>query len=769
MFQTIRRSAFLFCLTLFLYIPLSLPALETPGIFTDHMVLQRDKPVVVWGSGNPGATVTVSFAGQTKEGTVNEDGKWTLKLDPLKASFTPRTLKIISSAANSAKTFRNVLVGEVWLFSGQSNMGMNVKGVEKKLKEDPPRDLANRDLGDIRFFSPPARDGPLQVQWTVSTPKNVASRSAVAFYSARALLRDMNVPVGMIVCAKGGTMLQTWVSKTGFENHPELKKQIVDAWERTATESYLSELMGEAWKKKKKKTDGDVKKAIRKTMGPGGQKPSINFRRTNMAQIAPYTLRGFTWYQGESNAWGFAIAERYRRELRMLVADWRRLWGKQDLPFVPIELPHYPTKKRSDYRPLVSPWCIVIDAQRRIKNDRPSVFPLVTIDLGAHGDIHPPYKKPIGDRWSRLIQNKIHGKNVVPRGPVFDSMKKKNGKLHLTFNHTHGGLVTKEVPPSAARADRVEGFLIAGKDRFFVRARAKIRDDDTIVCWSDRVEDPVAVRYAFSNRTIFNLYNEAGLPAGPFRTDDWSPDTPAREQKSLPSSRLRNPPSIDGTLNDPAWKNASSLSGLQRFFSYRSSEYPTQVMIRWDNSHLYAGFVCKQPLDELRAKAQKRDEKKLWRDDNVQLFLDVNHDRKTYKRFAINPEGTVADGQGFNDWQSENRLYHQGLLKFYRDMKFEPNMKLTVATGKTNGAWTVELAIPWSSLGFDTAPDPGTSMGLQVTRTHAGSEERTEWATTGRDYNVGAVLPFFAGKWGYVEGRRLYHGVGRFGTLHLKK
>jgi len=745
----------------------SLVALETPAVFTDHMVLQRGKPVPIWGTGTPEAEISVTFAGQTKTTRVNDAGKWRVQLDPLDASFASRKLRVTSSEGADLM-FEDVQVGEVWLFSGQSNMGMSVKGVEKKLDEDPPRELKDGSLSNIRFFSPPASPGDTSVTWTVSTKSNVENRSAVAFYGSRALHRDREVPVGAIVPARGGTMLQTWVSETGFENHPELKEEIRTAWQRTATESYLSQRMGEDWEKRLKKKDGNVEKTIQSIMGNAGQKPSINFRRTGMKQIAPYAINGFTWYQGESNAWGMAIASRYRRELRMLVDDWRRLWKSSTLPFVVIQLPHYKAKKRTGHRPLINPWALVMEAQWEIRRDRPAVYPLVTIDLGHPNDIHPPYKKPIGERWSTLVRNKVYGEDVPARGPVFDSMTVRDGKAFLSFDNVHGGLLAKDVPPTPATSERLEGFTIAGKDRYFVRAKAEIRDGK-VVCWSDEVDHPEAVRYAMYGGTVFNLYNQAGFPAGPFRTDDWPVDTPPREEQWVTASSASDAPTVDGTLDEEVWSNTRTLEGFTRFHSYRTADQPTNAKLAWDENKLYAAMICEQPMKEVRAKAKKRDHKAIWLDDNVQLFLDLNHDRKTYRRIAVNPAGTISDGRGYNDWKTDGRLFHQSLLPHYRNITFKPDFDLTVATSKTETSWIVELAVPWKAFGREHPPEPGELMGVHFTRTHAASGERTEWRTTGRDYNVGAVIPFWQGKWGYVSGRRPHHGVGRFGLLLLKR
>ena len=743
-------------LVLLLICGLGAPALadlSLPRIFTDRMVLQRGMAVPVWGTAPAGAEVTVRFAGQAQSVRADRDGRWRLELKPLKASQRGR--KLIVQAGDEEIAFTDVLVGEVWLFSGQSNMGMSVRG-----SSTAEESIAAADLPRLRFFQPkPGRKRSWQ--WVRSSPKSAPGISAVSFYYGRALHRDLEVPVGMIVCAKGGTMIQSWISREGLEGHPRFKKEIFRAYERTERAEHLSDLMGEKWERKLEKTGGDEKKAVESVMRPANSAPGRNFEQYGMREIAPYALRGFGWYQGESNAWGFDIARRYRAELDLLIGDWRRHWGGEDRPFLVVQLPHYPQKKRPEPPFHINPWCVVMEAQWEIQNDLPEVYTAVTSDLGEVGDIHPDNKAPVGERLSLLTRKYVHGHDVVARGPVFDSMTVEDDRARLTLAHVDGGLEARAVPPTPAKAGRLEGFLIAGEDRRFVRAHAEIQDGQ-VVCWSDKVEEPAAVRFAMHGNCLFNLYNEAGLPAAPFRTDEWPTDIPPREEHAVSAARTEKPPQIDGRLDDPCWKDAVPVDELQLFHTYHAAEHQTEARFARDDRCLYVAFECRQPMDSLRAEAEKRDDERIWSDDNVQLFLDLNHDRETYVRIAVNPDGAVADGSGYNDWRAEGRLLHQNLLPHYRDFDLKADVECEVATERHDEGWTVELAIPWSVLGLEDPPGEGKTMGLQFTRTHAASSERSEWATTGRDYNTGAMLPYT-----WTKGRRLHHGVGRFGTLKL--
>ena len=743
-------------LVLFILCSLSSPAvakLHLPRVFGNGMVLQRQTIVPMWGRSSPGVRVDVQFDGQTRTARADDDGKWRIELKPMRATSEEHDLVV--RADGETVIFRDVLVGEVWLFSGQSNMGMSVRG-----SSNAEQAIAESDLPALRFFQPkPGRN--TSWQWVRSSPKTVPGISAVSFYYGRALHRDLDVPVGMIVCAKGGSMIQSWVSRQGLAGHPRLGKDILQAYERTATPEYLAAVMGEKWENTLEKAGGDTDKAIQAVMRPGNSEPGHNFERYGLDEIAPYAIRGFGWYQGESNAWGFDIARRYREELQLLIRDWRRHWGGRERPFLIVQLPHYPQKERPDKIPEINPWCIVMEAQWKIQQDLPKVYTAVTIDLGEAGDIHPDNKAPVGERLNMLARRYVHGHKIAARGPVFESMTVEDGKAQLTFDHVHGGLEARKVPPTPAEAGELEGFLIAGEDRHFVRAETQIQNGQ-VICWNDEVREPAAVRYAMHGKCLFNLYNEAGLPAGPCRTDGWSTDIPTREEHTATASRAEKPPRIDGRLDDSCWENATMLNELQLFHTYHAADNQTEARFAWDDRALYVAFECHQPMDSVRSETEKRDDERIWKDDNVQFFLDVNHDRETYLRIAVNADGAVADGAGYNDWRAEGRLLHQALLPFYRDFSLEADVEFEVATEKHDHGWTVELAIPWSALGLKKPPEEEKTMGLQVTRTHAATGERSEWATTGRDYNTGAMLPYT-----WVKGQRLHHGVGRFGTLRL--
>lgn len=729
--------------------------------FRDNMVLQQRKPLRIWGRAEPGTEISVEFDDIEQQATADKGGDWRIQLPPLRASNQGRTLTVSADGTPSVK-LKNVLVGEVWLFSGQSNMAMGVKGTAQAKIDGPENAISSAEYPNIRFFSSPPRS-KRGFEWQAATPDTVGDFSAVSYYFARALHRDTNLPVGIIVCARGGTMLQSWVSNQALANHPTFKTSILEAWNRTATPEALAELMGDEWTQELEQVDGDPTEAVRTIMGFSGQKPSINFELSRMAEIAPYTIRGFSWYQGESNAWGFDIAQRYREELQMLVDDWRTHWRDEALPFLIVQLPHYPVEERPEKPGEITPWSIVMEAQWNIQKDRPAVFTVVTADLGTPGDIHPKRKAPIGERLSRLARERILGSDVAGTSPAMKSMAVKDETVEIALNYVYNGLETREVKHTPASKDKLEGFLIAGADRYFVRADARIRGKNTVVCRSEDVTNPVAVRYAMHADTLFNLYNSAGLPATPFRTDDWDVDTPPHKQRTVRATKIKAPPAIDGTITKNETRQASDpIEGLEVFHTYRPADPQTRARFTWTAQGLHVVLECPQSMDSMRAKAKKRDKESIWTDDNVQLLLDANHDKRTYIRIVVNPAGTVADGKGFNDWQAKGRLLHQGLLPYYRNFDLEADLDFESAVSRSDSGWTVELTIPWSTLDIQAPPRGGQKMGVQITRTHAATDERSEWATTGRDYNTGAMMPL-----SWVKGQRLHHGVGRFGILTL--
>lgn len=730
-----------------------------PEFFNDHMVLQRDMPVPIWGAARPGAQVTVEFAprattgqgGQRKTATVDAQGRWQVVLDPMPACSEPAEITVdvrqSDGDARRRARFSDVLVGDVWFFSGQSNAAMAVRGCTTA-----DETVAHADLPQVRVFAR-VSNPEAPTAWTVSSPEVAADFPGVPFFFARALHRDEHIPVGMIVCALGGTSVESWTSREGIAANPYLRKEVLEKWERNTTPEALAEIAGDEWQTALAEADGDPVQARSTLLNAPSVDPGHNFERYAIADFPPLALRGFAWYQGESNAWGFYVANRYREQLKALIRDWRGRWGDEEKPFLVVQLPQYPPFDPLPAAPgQINPWCVVMEAQWQVQNKLPNVYTAATIDLGAKGNIHPPNKAPIGERLSLLARKHTLGRDLVCQGPVFRNTRfEDDGAVRLMFD-TGGS-------PLAARNGVLRGFTIAGEDRYFVWANATI-EGDAVICRHAGVPNPVAVRYAMTEGSDFTLINEAGLPAGPFRTDDWPVDIPALEARAAVA---RRPP--PGSVWGDRAANDSETEAVSRFrvqHSYRPAEAATEVVFAWDDACLCAYAICRQPMDNIRAAAKGQDDPAIWSDDNIQILIDANHDRQTYYRLAVNPAGAFADGNGFNDPDTADRLVHQGMLPHFRGFNLDWNSHCKIETGQQAEAWTVRLAIPWTSLGFKDAPPPGTTMGLQVTRKHAAAGERSEWGTTGRDYHTGAMPPPAV-----TGGQQLYHGVSRFGKLTL--
>jgi sialate O-acetylesterase len=436
--------------------------LKLAAVFSDHMVLQRDRPVPVWGWANAGEKVTVEFDGQTKSATVDSNGKWAVKLDPMQANAESRTLKV------NGAVISDVLVGDVWVCGGQSNM-------ERQLGPRPPQPLilnweeevaaANYPL--IRHFgvAHKAAREPLQDvtgSWAVCSPQTVKDFTAVGYFFGRELAQELKIPIGLLHSSWGGTGLATWTSKDALGGLPEAQAEITAALAAPAI---------------------------------GSKTPGILYQ-SMIAPLIPFAIKGAIWFQGES---GTGLAVPYDKLFQIMITDWRKRWGLGDFPFYFVQLPNGSPATR--------------EAQARALQ-LPNTGMAITIDVGDPNDVHGPNKAPIGQRLARLALVNTYGRAGESSGPLFQSAGGEGGSIRIQFSHTGGGLVAKDGAP-------LRRFTIAGEDKAFVPAEAKM-EGDTIVVNSPGVPKPVAVRYAWVGVPFDgNLFNGAGLPAAPFRTDDW--------------------------------------------------------------------------------------------------------------------------------------------------------------------------------------------------------------------------------------------------------
>lgn len=495
------------------------------NLFTDHMVLQRGIAVPVWGWADDGEKVTVEFRGK-KVSTVAKGGKWMVKLGKLKAGG-PDELKV---TGKNSITLTDVLVGEVWIASGQSNMEWPLKA-----SYQPQTDIAFATNFSIRLFTVPklkatAPTNNVNGSWKQSSPAAASNFSAVAYYFGRKLQKDLNVPVGLIHTSWGGSPAEVWMRDEVLSGNPEYKRDIVDA-SVEQLRKYNEQLKQWTTERDQAKADG---KEFTKRRPSGGWVPSELYNGM-IAPLLPYAIKGAIWYQGESNA---GRAHQYRSLIVDMIRNWRMDWGQGDFTFLQVQLA--PFKAIKD-EPAESDWAELREAQVYATKVLPKVGAVSITDVGDPKDIHPIWKQPVGERLALAARGIAYGEKLTWTGPMYRSMKIKGDKIIVRFDHTgrgiggvsHDGKVPgpKNPHPLTNGIDKnwmpspLAGFTIAGEDRKFVWAKAVV-EGDTVVVSSPQVAKPLAVRYGWADCPVVNLFcspafQEPGLPATPFRTDDW--------------------------------------------------------------------------------------------------------------------------------------------------------------------------------------------------------------------------------------------------------
>jgi sialate O-acetylesterase len=482
-------------------------------MFSDHMVLQRDVPISVWGTAEPGEQVSVSIKGFTSPAVAaNADGTWKVQVSKLPAGG-PYELTI---KGNNTVTIKDVLVGEVWVCSGQSNMEWPLN---RTFEREKAIEAANHPM--VRLFTvqkttatSPQATVPVNSRtgagmWQECKPETVPTFSAVAYYFGRDLQKALGVPVGLIHTSWGGTPAQAWTSKESLNAVPELKY-----YHEKAVPQYEYDLaryeLGKAQHKvalAKAKLDGQPEpKAPPMLRQPQPPDRSPNGPSTlyngMITPILNYPIKGAIWYQGESNA---GKAYEYRTLFATMIKDWRARWNLGDFPFLCVQLAPFNAGPANT-------WPELREAQLLAAQTLPNVGMAVITDVGDKNDIHPQKKEPVGGRLALLARKIAYGEKIVAMGPLYKSMKVEGNRAVLSFDNVGTGL--------EARDGKLTGFEIAGGDKQFHPAEAEIRGD-TVVVHSDKVESPVAVRFGWQNCPEVNFWNKDGLPATPFRTDDW--------------------------------------------------------------------------------------------------------------------------------------------------------------------------------------------------------------------------------------------------------
>ena len=484
---------------------LSQAEVKLPGLFSDNMVLQREKPVAVWGWADDGERVTVKL-GNNEASTEAKGGKWKVYLPKLKAGG-PHTLSV--RGKNDELTRTNVLVGEVWICSGQSNM-------EWRMSQsfEPANDIKGSQNNKIRLFTVPKLKAnepvdDVKASWVACEPSEVANFSAVAYYFGRDLQKELGVPVGLIHTSWGGSPAEVWMREEILAENPLYKAEILDPFPNQL-KGFEDEVA--KWESEKVSLEKDGKKITRGR--PWGiWKPSELYNGM-IAPLIPYSIRGAIWYQGESNA---GRAHQYRSLFADMISNWRFDFGQGDFPFLMVQLAPWDRNKQRDLseiakEPVESDWAELREAQLLTTKLLPNVGMAVITDVGDKDDIHPAKKGPVGARLARAARGIAYGEKGTFSGPIYRSMRIDGGKAIISFDHTGRGLTAKD--------GDLKGFAIAGADREFVWAKAEINGNEVVVS-SPEVPHPVAVRYGWADYPVVNLFNKEGLPASPFRTDSF--------------------------------------------------------------------------------------------------------------------------------------------------------------------------------------------------------------------------------------------------------
>jgi sialate O-acetylesterase len=500
-----KLIAILATLTLCPISSLSAGDLAFAGIFTDHAVLQRDVSSHVWGWGDPNEKVTVSFAGQSKSVTADASGKWMVKLDAMSASAEGRDLIVQSSIKNRQAKIADVLVGDVWLCSGQSNMHFQLKSDQNTAKETS---AANHPL--LRYFTVEHNFdqkpcGNVAGAWKAVSPATAADCSAVAYYFGKDLTLKLGVPVGLVVSSVGGTRIESWMRSETLVATGQ-SGSLIEKWSKVSPDEFKN--IATVYREFQRQRDEIYPQAVKAAKAKGAPVPpapvmpkqrchdcSSGLHNGMIAPLEALSMRGAIWYQGESNS---SQSASYEKLLPAMIADWRRVWGNE-FPFLFVQLAPYKNTHPA-FR----------EAQLRIWQKTPHTAMVVTTDVGNAENIHPTQKQPVGSRLALAARSLSYGDKVEYSGPVFESIKIEGNRAVISFTHLGLGL--------AAQGDSLKGFTMADASGKFMPARGVI-EGATVVITSEKIIKPIAVRYGWAMVPDVNLFNREGLPAVPFRTD----------------------------------------------------------------------------------------------------------------------------------------------------------------------------------------------------------------------------------------------------------
>ena len=486
-------------------VQLSRAEVQLPALFTDHMVLQRNEKITVWGTAAEKETVKVTFQGKTVTATP-KDGNWSVRLPKQKAGGP---YKLVVEGRNRIE-IQDVLVGDVWVCSGQSNMEWPLRAAT-----DGDKAAKAGTNPNIRLFTVPKLKSDLRVKdvrskWQECTPENLPAFSAVGYFFGRDLQPAVGVPIGLIHTSWGGSPAEVWLSPKYLAENPRWREEILGSYD-TARTNYFAALA------KYERESAQLMRDGKKVEKGAPQLPFWKPAELYNGMIAPllkYPIKGAIWYQGESNA---GRAKQYRSLITDMIKNWRQDWNVGNFTFLQVQLaPFDRSKKRTleqiTATPVESDWAELREAQTLATEWIPNVGMAVITDVGEKDDIHPKQKEVVGARLALAARSIAYGQKIVASGPKFKAVTVNQGKAEISFSSTGKGL--------EARGGDLNGFAVAGPDGKFVWAKAEIAGDKVIVS-NPQVTHPMSVRYGWADFPVVNLYNKDGLPALPFRTDDW--------------------------------------------------------------------------------------------------------------------------------------------------------------------------------------------------------------------------------------------------------
>ena len=536
----IRSIILMFILSAAAYLPAQI---KLPAVVGDNMVIQRDTMVNIWGWAAPNAKISVSGSCMKAPASAvaGKDGKWSANFESLGAGG-PYTLAMKDNSDGSTVELKNILCGEVWLCSGQSNMGFTVARVDNAKQEIDSANYPNIRLFNIPTASSPEKQTDVKAAWVECTPESVSNFSAVGYFFGRNLHTELNIPVGLINSSWGGSIIEAWIPTEGYEGLGLLDNILGQIKQKTPGSPEYTENLKKAIESVQDWRTKAVEAMKNGTSVPDLPAVSLNLMQGNhgiqglfnamIHPIIPYTIKGAIWYQGESNLLDGML---YSEKMKALIGGWRKLWGVGEFPFYYVHLAPY---KYSGINNLPYLW----EAQLYALNI-PNTGMAVTNDIGNFTDIHPTNKQDVGKRLSLWALAKDYGKDIVYSGPLYKSVKFQDGKAYVTFDHSGSGLATRD-------GKTPDSFEIAGGDNVFHAAQAKIEGKDTVVVWSDKVTDPKVVRLGWTDGASPNLINKEGLPTASFSSDI--------EIRTLPKGKnlaLNKPYECSNTnLHGSAWR-----------------------------------------------------------------------------------------------------------------------------------------------------------------------------------------------------------------------